>query len=88
MVPRQTVYQKATQDRINFTSELLGSIKAVKMLGFADRFRDLIAQKRDEEIEVGKKFREVTVYANAIGELTQVKAGQTVIQTNSSLSEL
>ncbi|CAM1508146.1 Fc.00g049940.m01.CDS01 [Cosmosporella sp. VM-42] len=66
MVPRQIVYQKATQHRINFTSETLGSIKAVKMLGFTERFSNLITQKRDTEIEVGKDFRKVSVYSNAI----------------------
>ncbi|RSM15280.1 hypothetical protein CEP52_000842 [Fusarium oligoseptatum] len=66
MVPRQTVYQKATQDRINFTSEVLSSMKPVKMLGYSERFGSLIAQKRDEEIEVGKRYRMITVYANCI----------------------
>ncbi|KAF4981000.1 hypothetical protein FZEAL_3115 [Fusarium zealandicum] len=66
MVPRQTVYQKATQDRINFTSEVLESMKPIKMLGLAERFSSLISQKRDEEIEVGKHYRMTSVYANCI----------------------
>ncbi|KAF4466489.1 multidrug resistance-associated [Fusarium albosuccineum] len=66
MVPRQMVYQKATQDRINFTSEVLSSMKPVKMLGLSERFGSLIAQKRDEEIEVGKRYRMISVYANCI----------------------
>lgn len=65
-VPRQTVYQKSTQDRINFTSEVLGSMKAVKMLGLTERFRDLIALKRDEELAVGIHYRWVSVYSNCI----------------------
>lgn len=78
MVPRQTVYQKSTQDRINFTSEVLGSMKAVKMLGFAERFASLIAAKRDYEIDTGKKFRIVSVYSNAISEL----CAESVLQSN------
>lgn len=66
MVPRQMVYQKATQDRINFTSEVLSSMKPVKMLGYSERFHSLIVQKRDEEIEVGKRYRMISVYANCI----------------------
>ncbi|KAL6360528.1 hypothetical protein LRP88_06234 [Fusarium phalaenopsidis] len=66
MVPRQMVYQKATQDRINFTSEVLSSMKPVKMLGYSERFHSIIAQKRDEEIEVGKRYRMISVYANCI----------------------
>lgn len=68
MVPRQIVYQKATQGRINFTSEVLSSMKAVKMLGFSERFSSLISKRRDEELDAGKKFREISVYGNAIGE--------------------
>ena len=67
-VPRQTVYQKATQGRINFTSEVLSSMKAVKMLGFSERFSSMITEKRNKELDAGKKYREVTVYGNAIGE--------------------
>ncbi|KAH6893257.1 P-loop containing nucleoside triphosphate hydrolase protein [Thelonectria olida] len=66
MVPRQTVYQKATQNRINLTSEVLGSIKAVKMLGLTETFNRLIAKKRDEELAVGIHFRKVAVYSNCI----------------------
>jgi ABC-type bacteriocin/lantibiotic exporter with double-glycine peptidase domain len=69
MVPRQTVYQKATQSRINFTSEVLGSIKAVKMLGLTEKFNQLIAKKRDEELAVGIHFRKVSVYSNCISTL-------------------
>ncbi|KAK7403629.1 hypothetical protein QQX98_010594 [Neonectria punicea] len=66
MVPRQTVYQKATQDRINLTSEVLGSMKSVKMLGLTERFKDLIARKRNEELAVGIHYRKVSVYINCI----------------------
>ncbi|KAL9471318.1 hypothetical protein ACSS6W_009259 [Trichoderma asperelloides] len=67
LVKRQTVYQKATQDRINFTSEVLGSIKAVKMLGYTERFTDLLEDKRDQDLNVGKHYREMIVWANTVG---------------------
>ncbi|KAM0561862.1 hypothetical protein ACHAPJ_003033 [Fusarium lateritium] len=67
MVGRQIKYQKATQDRINLTSEVLGSMKPVKMLGLSERFSSMIAQKRDEEIKIGKHFRKINVYLNCIG---------------------
>lgn len=69
LVKRQTVYQKATQDRINFTSEVLGSIKAVKMLGYTERFTDLLEDKRDQDLNVGKHYREMIVWANTVGKL-------------------
>ncbi|KAL7925556.1 multidrug resistance-related protein [Trichoderma austrokoningii] len=67
LVKRQTVYQKATQSRINFTSEVLGSIKAVKMLGYTERFTDLLEDKRDQDLNVGKHYREMIVWANTVG---------------------
>lgn len=70
LVKRQTVYQKATQDRINFTSEVLGSIKAVKMLGYSERFTDLLEEKRDNDLRVGKRYRWMTVWANTVGKST------------------
>ncbi|KAK2939263.1 AAA ATPase domain [Fusarium oxysporum f. sp. vasinfectum] len=66
MVARQIKYQKATQDRINLTSEVLGSMKPVKMLGLSERFSSLISQKRDEEIKTGKHYRLINVYLNCI----------------------
>ncbi|EHK26141.1 uncharacterized protein TRIVIDRAFT_36031 [Trichoderma virens Gv29-8] len=67
LVKRQTVYQKATQARINFTSEVLGSIKAVKMLGYTERFTDLLEDKRDHDLNVGKHYRQMIVWANTVG---------------------
>ncbi|RBA08624.1 hypothetical protein FPRO05_06904 [Fusarium proliferatum] len=66
MVARQIKYQKATQDRINLTSEVLGSMKPVKMLGLSERFSSLISQKRDEEIKASKHYRVINVYLNCI----------------------
>ncbi|KAL7937120.1 P-loop containing nucleoside triphosphate hydrolase protein [Trichoderma chlorosporum] len=67
LVKRQTLYQKATQARINFTSEVLGSIKAVKMLGYTERFTDLLEDKRDQDLSVGKYYRQMIVWANTVG---------------------
>jgi ATP-binding cassette subfamily C (CFTR/MRP) protein 1 len=66
MYRRQTLYQEATQDRINFTTEVLSSIKAVKMLGYTERFSTLIDQKREEDIRAGKYYRRLSVLINAI----------------------
>lgn len=63
---KQTSYQKATQDRINFTSQVIGSIKAVKMLGYTERFTNFISQARDNDINAGKDFRKINVWVNGI----------------------
>ncbi|CAG7565483.1 unnamed protein product [Fusarium equiseti] len=66
MVSRQIKYQKSTQDRINLTSEVLSSMKPVKMLGLSKRFESIISEKRDVEISTGKHFRLINVYLNMI----------------------
>ena len=66
MYGRQTAYQQETQKRINFTSEVLSSMKAVKMLGYTERFSTLIEEKRENEIRVGKYFRRLSVAINAV----------------------
>ncbi|KAF0639068.1 hypothetical protein FPSE5266_00902 [Fusarium pseudograminearum] len=66
MVSRQIKYQKATQDRINLTNEVLSSMKPVKMLGLSERFKSLISQKRDDEISTAKHYRLINVYLNMI----------------------
>ncbi|QPC79478.1 hypothetical protein HYE68_010230 [Fusarium pseudograminearum] len=66
MVSRQIKYQKATQDRINLTNEVLSSMKPVKMLGLSEKFKSLISQKRDDEISTAKHYRLINVYLNMI----------------------
>ncbi|KAK5993610.1 ABC multidrug transporter B [Cladobotryum mycophilum] len=66
LVGRQMHYQQATQDRINFTSEVLGSMKAVKMLGYTERFTQLIEQRRDYDLAEGKHYRIMIVWINAV----------------------
>lgn len=69
MMSRQKVYQEATQERINFTSSVLGSIKSVKMLGFTEHFTALIESKRIQDLRMGNRFREMSLYSNCIGML-------------------
>ncbi|KAM0216210.1 hypothetical protein ACHAQI_002626 [Fusarium lateritium] len=66
MVARQIQYQKATQSRINLTSEVLSSMKPVKMLGLSERFKDIVSQRRDDEINAGKHYRLIQVWLNCI----------------------
>ncbi|KAJ6445281.1 ABC multidrug transporter [Purpureocillium lavendulum] len=66
IVARQTQYQRATQDRINFTSEVLASMKSVKMLGYAEHFTKLIKRKRENDINAGKHYRRATTLGNMI----------------------
>lgn len=68
MINRLKSYQSASQDRINFTTQVITSIKAVKMLGFVERFSDMVREKRRADIRGGRRFRWLVVADNAIGE--------------------
>jgi len=45
------------QGRLNFTTEILASIKSIKMIGLAEMMTSNIERLRDEELEVSKKYR-------------------------------
>ncbi|RYP53067.1 hypothetical protein DL768_001844 [Monosporascus sp. mg162] len=67
-----TLHQKdwleSIEKRVNFTSEIFGSIKSVKMLGLAEKMTALIEQMRAEEIAVMKKSRTLWVITVCISE--------------------
>lgn len=63
----QKKWLEAIQTRINFTSEILGSMKNVKMLGLTGQMFNMIQALRDDEIAKSKKFRQVQAYYISIG---------------------
>lgn len=63
---RQTKYQKAAESRINFTTEVVSSVRAVRMLGYAEKFKELITRRRTTELAAGKAYRWMTVWANGV----------------------
>ncbi|KAF3760028.1 P-loop containing nucleoside triphosphate hydrolase protein [Cryphonectria parasitica EP155] len=54
---RQKTWLESMQSRLNFTTEILGSIKSVKMLGLTAAMTSLIEQRRAEEIAVSRRYR-------------------------------
>lgn len=56
---RQRAWLQAVQKRINYTSEILGSMKSVKILGLTGQQTRNIQQLRDSEITTSKKYRRV-----------------------------
>jgi hypothetical protein len=56
---RQKTWLQATEKRINFTSQILGSIRNVKFLALTDIMKTAIERLRLEELEISKKFRRV-----------------------------
>ncbi|KAI0531750.1 P-loop containing nucleoside triphosphate hydrolase protein [Xylaria digitata] len=70
----QKQWLEAIQTRINFTSEILGSMKNVKMLGLTGRMYDLIQKLRDDEIAKSKKYRQVQSYYVSIINIPEIIA--------------
>jgi ATP-binding cassette, subfamily C (CFTR/MRP), member 1 len=66
MSARQMKLLEATQKRINFTSEILGSMKSVKMLGLSGKLASMLDGIRDREIDNSKSFRRVSSTATVI----------------------
>ena len=56
---RQGAWLEAVQDRINYTSEILGSMKSVKILGLINQLTQKVHDSRSVEIEKSKKYRRV-----------------------------
>lgn len=56
---RQRAWLEAVQKRINYTSEILGSMKSVKILGLINQQTANIQQFRKTEIAASKKYRKV-----------------------------
>lgn len=52
--------------RINFTSQVVDSIKSVKMLGFVEKFTEMIKHKRRSDIKAGNHWRWLIVASNAV----------------------
>ena len=74
VVPRQARWLEAIERRISCTSEMLGSIKGVKMLGLQDSFMKFVHGLRIEELDISKKFRTLLVYNMGFAWLTRIFA--------------
>ncbi|KAK0619996.1 ABC transporter [Immersiella caudata] len=59
---RQKQWFEAIQARINFTSQILGSMKSVKMLGLTEMFESMIQSLRIRELDFSKRFRRLSSF--------------------------
>ena len=57
MSRHQKSWLEATQKRVDFTTKVLGSIKAIKMLGLIEGMVYMIEVLRTEELKISKKFQ-------------------------------
>ncbi|ETS76400.1 hypothetical protein PFICI_11787 [Pestalotiopsis fici W106-1] len=68
---RQTAWMEASQSRIGATSNILSSIKAIKMRGLTDVVSSIIQQLRVKELELAAKFRILLVWTVGLGYIPQ-----------------
>lgn len=78
---RQRTWLEAVQKRINYTSEILGSMKSVKILGLTGQQTVNIEQLRKTEIAASKKYRKVQSLNISLGVYTSCP-WLTVLATN------
>jgi len=64
---RQKTWLEAIQDRINFTSEILGSMMSVKMLGLTNKMAAIIQAMRVRELDLSKRFRRLSSFNVCLG---------------------
>ncbi|ORY66313.1 putative ABC transporter [Pseudomassariella vexata] len=62
---RQRAWNEMTQQRVSAISSLLGSMKAIKMLGLESAIAAQVQRARETELLVASKVRWMTVYYNA-----------------------
>ncbi|KAI4737758.1 hypothetical protein E4T50_11749 [Aureobasidium sp. EXF-12298] len=63
--PKQLIWNKATQDRINRIVSVVSKVKIIKMLGLTNIVETRVSNLRQAEIDASKDMRWVSVLANA-----------------------
>jgi ATP-binding cassette subfamily C (CFTR/MRP) protein 1 len=64
---RRAIWTKAIQKRVGLTTNLLRSMKSVKMSGLVHASARLVQAERVRELQLGKSFRWFVVWMNAFG---------------------
>ncbi|KAJ0300193.1 hypothetical protein COL516b_008544 [Colletotrichum fioriniae] len=70
--PRQRRWMQAIQQRVGITTEIIGSVKGVKMSGLTSTVQDQIQGLRDFELDESKKFRRVQILNVLIGQFPSI----------------
>ena len=64
---RQALWLGAIEKRIAVTSQMLGSMKGVKMCGLTDILKTRVQDMRMNELNISVKFRELLIWNMALG---------------------
>lgn len=62
------LWNAAIQKRVSVTSNIVGAMKEVKLLGVGKKWANIIQGLRKSELDQSKKFRWWIVVMNVIGE--------------------
>lgn len=65
--PRQRAWMQAIQKRVGITTEVISSIKGVKMTGLTEKVSDQIQDLRNFELDESKRFRKMQISNILIG---------------------
>lgn len=65
---RQAIWLEAIERRISVTSQMLGSMKGVKMCGLSSVLGTRIQAMREEELHISGKFRRLLIWNMVLGE--------------------
>jgi ATP-binding cassette subfamily C (CFTR/MRP) protein 1 len=62
IMSRQAMWLEAIEKRISATSQMLSSIKGVKLGGLTETLSKIIQDLRVEELKISKKFRKLLIW--------------------------
>ncbi|KAK8046051.1 P-loop containing nucleoside triphosphate hydrolase protein [Apiospora saccharicola] len=79
--PRQKNWLEATQKRINYTTEILGAMRNVKMLGLAKQMEYNIQNMRENEMTVSRRYRRLHALNITLVNMPTIFAGLSLFAT-------
>ncbi|KAK8001086.1 multidrug resistance-associated [Apiospora marii] len=79
--PRQKNWLEATQKRINYTTEILGAMRNVKMLGLAKQMEHNIQDMREKEMTVSRRYRRLHALNITLVNMPTIFAGLSLFAT-------
>jgi hypothetical protein len=68
VMARQAAWLEAIEKRISVTSQMIGSMKGVKMCGLTDVLSTRIHALRNDELRISGKFRRLLIWNMVLGE--------------------
>lgn len=69
---RQAMWLEAIERRISVTSQMLGSMKGVKMCGLSEVLGTRIQAMREEELHISGKFRRLLIWNMVLGKWSKL----------------